>query len=142
MYPSAATKGSIRPVIKFYTRCQSVIELKHLMKLPTRQQDVVATSLCTSQQRCSYVSNETPNNVSVERHQDFSVIRLLDILLERCDDVSRGHNSDVSSVRLLDVSNKSQMKHLMTSQWYVNKTLSGTYPFVPLVRLYDVYCKS
>ena len=55
-----------------------------------RRSDVVTTSLCTSQWRRRYVSNETP--------------------------------SDVSVVRLYDVSNKSQMKHPMTSQWYVTKT--------------------
>ena len=37
--------------------------------------DVVTTSLCTSQQRRRYVSNETPNYVSVVHHQDISVIR-------------------------------------------------------------------
>ena len=63
-----------------------------------RRSDAVTTSLCTSQWRCRYVSNETPNDVSVERRQDVSV------------------------VRLHDVSNKSQMKHPMTSQCYVTKT--------------------
>ena len=66
--------------------------------------------------RRSYVSNETLNEVSVERRQDVSVVRLHDILLERRDDVARGHNNDVPSLRLLDVSNKSQMKHPTTSQ--------------------------
>ena len=37
-----------------------------------RRGDVAATSLCTSQQRRRYVSNETPNDVSMERHQDIS----------------------------------------------------------------------
>ena len=63
-----------------------------------RRGNVVTTSLCTSQWRRRYVSNETPNNVSVERRQDVSV------------------------VRLHDISNKSQMKHPMTSQWYVLTT--------------------
>ena len=35
-----------------------------------RRSDVVTTSLCTSQWRHSYVSNETPNDISVERRQD------------------------------------------------------------------------
>ena len=87
-----------------------------------RRGDVVTTSLCTSQQRCSYVSNETPNDVLIERCQDVSVVRLHDILLERRDDVSRGRNNDVSLVRLHDASNKSQMKHPTTSHWYVTKT--------------------
>ena len=33
-----------------------------------------------------YVSNETPNNVSVERRQDVSAVRLHDVLLECCND--------------------------------------------------------
>ena len=86
-----------------------------------RRGDVVATSVCTSQRRRSYVSNETPNDVSMEHCQDVSVVRLHNILLERHDDVSRGRNSDVSSVRLHYVSSKSQMKHPVTSHWYVIK---------------------
>ena len=74
-------------------------------------------SACTSQRRRRYVSNETPNDVSVERRQDVSVVRLHNILLEGRDDVSKGLNNDVPSVRLLDVSNKSQIEHLTTSQW-------------------------
>ena len=84
--------------------------------------DVVTTSLCMSQQRRSYISDETPNNVSVEGRQDVSVVRFHDILLERCNDISRGHNNNVPSVRLPDVSNKCQTKHPTTSQWYVIKT--------------------
>ena len=84
--------------------------------------DVVTTSVCMSQQRRSYISDETPNDVSVEHRQDVSVVRFHNILLERLDDVSRGCNNNVSSVRLLDVSIKSQMKHPTTSQWYVTKT--------------------
>ena len=44
------------------------------------------------------------------------------ILLERRDGVSRGRNNNVPLVRLLDVPNKSQMKHPTASQWYVTKT--------------------
>ena len=51
----------------------------------------------------------------MERRQDVSVVRLHDILLERRDDVSRGLNNDVPSVRLLDISNKSQIEHPTTS---------------------------
>ena len=36
--------------------------------------------------------------------------------------VSRRPNDEVPSVRLHDVSNKSQIKHPTTSQWYVAKT--------------------
>ena len=54
--------------------------------------------------------------------QDISVVRLHDVLLVCHGDVSRERNDDVPSVRLHDVSNKSQMKHPKTSQWYVTKT--------------------
>ena len=84
--------------------------------------DVATTSLCTSQQRRSYVLNETPNDVSMERRQDVSVMRLHDVLLERRNDVSKGRNNYVPSLYLHDVSNKSQIKHPTTSQWYVTKT--------------------
>ena len=87
-----------------------------------RCSDAVTTSLCTSQRRRRYVSNETPNDVSVERRQDVSVVRLYDFLLVCCDDVSRVCNDDVPSVRLQDVSKKPQMKHPKTSQRYVTKT--------------------
>ena len=53
-------------------------------------------------------------NVSVERHQDVSVVRLHNILLERRDDVSKRRDNDVQSVCLLDASNKSRMKHPTT----------------------------
>ena len=69
--------------------------------------DVAATSLCTSQWRRRYVSNETPNDVSMERRQDVSVVRLHDVLLERHNDISKGRNNDAPSLRLHDVSNKS-----------------------------------
>ena len=68
-----------------------------------RRSDIVTTSLCTSRWRRSYVSNKTPNNVLVERHQDVLVVRLHNILLKCRDDVSRRRNNDVPSVRLLDV---------------------------------------
>ena len=87
-----------------------------------RRDDVVTASLCTSQQRLRYASNETPNDVSVERRQDVSVVRLHDVLLVCHDDVSRERNDNVPSVCLHDVSNKSQTKHPKTSQWYVFTT--------------------
>ena len=61
------------------------------------------TSLCTSQWRRKYASDETPTDVSVARPHN--------VLLELCDDVSRGGNNDVPSVRLHEVSNKPQIKH-------------------------------
>ena len=48
----------------------------------TRNGEVVMTSLCTSEQRHSYLSNETPNDVSTERRQDVSVVRLHDVFFE------------------------------------------------------------
>ena len=87
-----------------------------------RNNFVMTSSLCTSQWRCRYDSNETPNDVSVERRQDASVARLPDVVLERRDDVSRGCNKDVPSVRLQNVSKKSQMKHSTRSQCYLTKT--------------------
>ena len=109
-----------------------------------RRSDIVTTSLCTSQWRRRYVSDETPNDVSMEGCQDGSVVRLHDVLLERRDDVWRGRNNDVPSVRLHNVSDKSQMKHPATSRLYVTKTshwyVSAT--SVPSVRLCDVSNKS
>ena len=86
-----------------------------------RRGGVVATSFCTSQWRCRCVPNETPNDVLVERRQVVSVVRLYDVLLERCDDVLKGCSKDVLSACLHEVSDKSQMKHPTTSQWYVAK---------------------
>ena len=87
-----------------------------------RCRNVVTTSLRTSQRRRRYVPNETPNDVSLERRQGVSMVRPHNILLERRDNVFKGHNNNVPSVRLHDVSNKSQMKHPTTSQWYVSLT--------------------
>ena len=72
-----------------------------------RRGDVAATSLCTSQWRSRYVSNETPNDVSMERRQDVSLVRLQGVLLERHNDVSKWRNNDAPSLHLHDVSNKS-----------------------------------
>ena len=84
--------------------------------------NIVTTSLCTSQRLGRYVSNETLNGISVERRQVVSVVRLHDVLLACREDVSRERNDDVPSVNLHDVSNKSQIKHPTTSQWYITKT--------------------
>ena len=40
-------------------------------------------------QRRSHVSNETPNEISVKRFQDASVVRLHDVIKRRHDSVSR-----------------------------------------------------
>ena len=97
----------------YYKRTDESILLVTSRPATRRRGDVVTTSLCTSQRRRRYVSNETPNDVSV--------VRLRDILLDR-PDVSRARNNDVPWIRLLNVSDKSQMKHPTTSQWYVTKT--------------------
>ena len=76
----------------------------------------------TSQGRRRYVSNDTANEVSVEHRQDVLVVRLHVTLLVCRDNVSCGRNDNVLLVRLHDVSNKSQMKYPMTSQWYVSTT--------------------
>ena len=87
--------------------------------------DIATASLCTSQLRPRYASNETPKEVSVERCQDVSVVRLHNALLERRDNVSRGRNK-------------------------TQRRLNGTWPrrfvvrihHVPLVRFYEVFCNS
>ena len=68
-----------------------------------RRSDVSLYVPATSQ----YVSNETPNDVSMERRQDVSVVCLHDVLLERPNEVSKGPNNDAPSLRLHDVSKKS-----------------------------------
>ena len=96
----------------YFTNMPHKVESERVTKLSThpalrRRGDVAATSLCTSQWRRRYVSNETPNDVSMERRQDVSVVRLYDVLLERHNDVSKGRNNDAPSLPLLNVSNKS-----------------------------------
>ena len=51
----------------------------------------------------------------MECREDVSMVRLYDVLLERHNDVSKGRNNDAPSLRLHNVSNKSQMKHPTTS---------------------------
>ena len=109
----------------------------------TRGYDDVATlSLCTSQQSRSYVSTDTHNEVLMEHHQDISVVRLHNIILERRHNASRGRNN-VLSARLHDVSKQvineipigvSVVRHQDVSVAHIHH--------VPLVRLYDVSCKS
>ena len=151
--------------IFWISKCFVLFEVICLSKLVThlatkRCGDVVMTSLCTSQRRCSYVSNETPNDVPMERHQEsgtsprhligkswrrlkrtyqrrfigtspqpfkqvlsetpnnFSLIRHQDVSVVRI--------HDVSLVRPYDVSCKSQMKHLLTLLWYVSTTSTSS----------------
>ena len=100
--------------------------------------DIVTTSLSMFQWRRRYVSNKTPNDVSIERRQDVSVVCLNDVFLECRDDVSWGSNNDVPSLHLLDDSSKSKMKHPTIPPWYVTRTSQ----WYELVRLYDVFSKS
>ena len=60
----------------------------------------------TSSQRLKQVSNKTPNNISLVHHQDASMVRI--------------HVAPL--VRPYDVPCKSQMKHPLTSLWYVFTT--------------------
>ena len=57
----------------------------------------------------------------MEPRHDVSVVRLHNVLSERRDDASRGRNNGFPLVSLNDVSVKSQMKHPITSKWYVTK---------------------
>ena len=85
-------------------------------------------SLCKSQRRRRYVSNETLNDVSVECRQELSVVRLHDALLERRDDISWGCNNDVSSVRLHNVSNKSNVQLVRLYNVSTQQRRCGTSP--------------
>ena len=89
-----------------------------------RRSDVVMTSLCMSQWHRRYVSNETPNDVSV--------VRLHGILLERRDDVSRGRTTTSHQC----VSSTSQKSLKWNTQRRLSGTsprrLSGTYAWLPI----------
>ena len=103
-----------------------------------RRGDVVTTCLCT-QVRPKWNTQRRLVGTS-PRHLKGC---LHDVLLERGDDFLKGRNNDVPSVRLHDVSNKSQMKHPTTFQWYVTKTSqlyasTTSHCYVP----YNVSCKS
>ena len=54
----------------------------------------------TSAQRLKLVSNETPNDVSMVRRQDVSVVALRDTAQEGFNDVSKVPNHNVSSKNL------------------------------------------
>ena len=99
---------------KYHSKTQ--LDEKKTHSALRRRGDVAATSLCTSQWCRRYVSNETPNDVSIERREDVSMVRLHDVLLERHNNVSKWRNNNVPSLRLHDVSNKPQMKHPTTSR--------------------------
>ena len=113
---------------KYLTHFTKVLNLFNLIQ-PShpaikRRGYVLTMSLCTSQQRRRYVSNETLNDVSVERRQDISVVCFHNVLLECCEDISRGRKA--TSHQYHNVSNKSQMtSHWYatgSSQWYVATT--------------------
>ena len=68
---------------------------------PTRQGDVVATSQRRLSIRPSDVSNETPNDVSVVRRQDVSLVK--DVLEEYRGDFLQKGNYEVTLLRPYDV---------------------------------------
>ena len=92
----------------------------HLVLYPATRcrVDVVAAPLCTSQRCRRYISNEAPNEILVERHQEVSVMPILNDPL----------------VCLYNVYCNSQTKHSITSLWYVSTT-SPCY-FVAISYLY------
>ena len=109
---TSATPGrSFSVARRVKTSLRSSMTQKHLNALAILHSHV---DIVPTQRRRRYVPNETPNGVSMERHQDVSVVRLHDVLLE--------HRNDVAPVRLHDVSKKSQMKYPTTSQWNITKT--------------------
>ena len=125
-------------LIRSYIKANILEQLLHPAIRPCGE--VVTTSLCTQQQRLRNVSNETPNNVSLERRQDVSVVDFHDVLLERRDNVLKGHNNDVPSVRSKQVSNEtpndvSVVRHQDVSVVHINND-------VPLLHPYDISCKS
>ena len=78
-----------------------------------RQQDVIeilTTSLCTYHWRRRYVSNEALNHVLPKRLSGTSVQHLIGMSWRRLKRTSHEYVSD-----------KSQMKHPTTSQWWVTK---------------------
>ena len=74
----------------------------------------------------------------MEFHQDVSVVRLHNMLLERCDDVSKGRNNDISE-RLRQASNETANDVSLVP--YQDVSVVRIHD-VPLVRPYDVSCKS
>ena len=76
-------------------------------------------SLCTSQWRRRYVLNETPNDVSMERRQDVSVVRLYDIW-----NVITTSQKDVTMAPHQYVSTTSQT----ILKWNTQRRLDGTSP--------------
>ena len=106
--------------------------------------NVAATSLCTSQWRRRYVSNETPSDASIERHQDVSVVHLYDVLLERHNDDWNGRNNDAPPLRLHYISNNIiSVVHYQGVSVVRYQDVSVVHIHdVPLARLYNVSCKS
>ena len=130
---------------KYLTHFTKVLNLFNLIQ-PShpaikRRGYVVTMSLCASQQRHRYVSNETPNDVSVERRQDISVACFHNVLLDCCEDISRRRNGDVPSVPqcLKQVSNETSTDVKVVRHRDVSVVCGHD---VPLVRLYEVSCKS
>ena len=97
-----------------------------------RRSDVAVTSLCTSQWRRRYVSNETPNDISMEHRQDVSVTRLCDVLWN----VITTSQKDVTTTPHFYVTTTSQTSLKWNTQRRLDGTLpkrvSGTYPWRPI----------
>ena len=81
---------------------------------------IVENFICTRQRRHWYVSHETPNDVSLERHQDISVgtshdfIRNVLIMSQKYETIT-----PINSLH--GTSNQSQMKYPTKSRAYIAK---------------------
>ena len=82
---------------------------------------IVENFICTRQRRHWYVSHETPNDVSLERHQDISVgtshgfIRTVLMMSQKYETIT-----PINSLH--DASNQSQMKYPTKLRAYIAKT--------------------
>ena len=113
--------------IHVYKKTFVILILNSNHQATRRHGDVITTSLCTSQLRRRYVSNETPNDVSVERRQTVSVVRL-HVTASWQRTWQRLHGTkwqcpiSTSPQRLKQASNETPTwKHPKTSQSYATK---------------------
>ena len=97
-----------------------------ILTITTRQGDVVVTSQRRLFVRPSDVAGTSQMKHPMTSRWNFAKTSQWYVsttsYLERHNNVSKGRNDNAPSLRLHDVSNKSQMKHPTTSQWYVTKT--------------------
>ena len=114
-----------------------------LKNVQTTSQEYVTTTYHWQSPRClKLVSNETPNYVLVVPRQDVLVVFLHNFAKERC--------SDISKVRNHNVSTKTQMKHPVKSQRQVSTLLVRLYVsfnsqiivqlIVPSFKLSEITC--